>query len=111
MIGPRTRRRGGSAQVAAITARPTVPVLPDVRALSRTETDCQPSGTAERFRWYGATGETGAPSSPEATMERPMPRPNDSHRSLLPLEQESTLIAVVELSRSSWLVAGIVPGL
>src|SRR3954468_18113946 len=41
----------------------------------------------------------------------PMPRPNDSHRSLLPLEQESTLIAVVELSRSSWLVAGIVPGL
>jgi transposase len=43
-------------------------------------------------------------------MERPMPRPNDSHRSLLPLEQESTLIAVVELSRSSWLVAGIVPG-
>src|SRR5512133_3606128 len=58
-----------------------------------------------------ATGETGAPSSPEATMEGPMPRPNDSHRSLLPLEQESTLIAVVELSRSSWLVAGIVPGL
>src|SRR4051812_33367290 len=43
-------------------------------------------------------------------MERPMPRSNDSHRSLLPLEQESTLIAVVELSRSSWLVAGIVPG-
>src|SRR3954462_14107478 len=52
----------------------------------------------------------------------PMPRPNDSHRSLLPLEQESTLVAVVELSRSSWLragggarprglVAGIVPGL
>src|SRR5690242_21846318 len=40
-----------------------------------------------------------------------MPRPNDSHRSLLPLEQESTLIAVVELSRSSWLVAGVVPGL
>src|SRR3954454_16909766 len=66
--------------------------------------------TAERFRWYGATGETGAPSSPEATMERPMPRPNDSHRSLLPLEQESTLIAVVELSRSSWLVPGSVPG-
>src|SRR4051794_20548666 len=41
----------------------------------------------------------------------PMPRPNDSHRSLLLLEQESTLIAVVELSHSSWLVAGIVPGL
>jgi transposase len=44
-------------------------------------------------------------------MERPMPQPNDSHRSLLPFEQESTLIAVVELSRSSWLVAGVVPGI
>src|SRR4051812_1151677 len=41
----------------------------------------------------------------------PMSQPNDSRRSLIPLEQESTLIAVVELSRSSWLVAGIVPGL
>src|SRR3982750_4755935 len=41
----------------------------------------------------------------------PMPRPHDSPRSPPPLEQESTLIAVVELSRSSWLVAGIVPGL
>src|SRR3954449_2671223 len=71
---------------------------------------CTFPSTAERFRWYGATGETGAPSSPEATMERPMPRSNDSHRSLLPLEQESTLIAVVELSRSSWLGPGTVPG-
>ena len=40
-----------------------------------------------------------------------MKRPNDSRRSLIPLEQESTLIAVIELSQSSWLVAGIVPGL
>ena len=40
-----------------------------------------------------------------------MPRPDDSRRSLTALEQESTLIAVVELSRSSWLVAGLVPGL
>ena len=40
-----------------------------------------------------------------------MPRPDDLSRSLVPLQQDSTLIAVVELSRSSWLVAGIVPGL
>jgi len=40
-----------------------------------------------------------------------MPRPDNSRRSLTALEQESTLIAVVELSRSSWLVAGLVPGL
>ena len=40
-----------------------------------------------------------------------MPRPNDLSRSLVTLQQDSTLIAVIELSQSSWLVAGIVPGL
>src|SRR4051812_34820639 len=42
---------------------------------------------------------------------RPMPQRNDLSRSDIPLEQQSTLIAVVEMSQSSWLVAGIVPGL
>jgi transposase len=40
-----------------------------------------------------------------------MLRPDDLSRSLVTLQQDSTLIAVVELSQSSWLVAGIVPGL
>jgi transposase len=44
-------------------------------------------------------------------MERPMPKPNDLSRSLTGLEQDSTLIAVIEMSQSSWLVAGIVPGI
>jgi transposase len=36
---------------------------------------------------------------------------NDLSRCLAPLDQDATLIAVVEMSRSSWLVAGIVPGI
>jgi transposase len=40
-----------------------------------------------------------------------MPQSNDLSRSLVALDQDSTLIAVVELSQSSWLVAGLVPGL
>ena len=40
-----------------------------------------------------------------------MPQPNDLSRSLIALDQDSTLIAVIEMSQSSWLVAGIVPGL
>src|SRR3982750_1459765 len=40
-----------------------------------------------------------------------MPQPNDLSRSLVALNQDGTLIAVIEMSRSSWLVAGIVPGL
>jgi transposase len=41
----------------------------------------------------------------------PMPKPNDLSRSVVVLEQESTLVAVIEMSQSSWLVAGIVPGI
>ena len=40
----------------------------------------------------------------------PMPQPNDLSRSLAALDENSTLIAVIEMSQSSWLVAGIVPG-
>jgi transposase len=40
-----------------------------------------------------------------------MPQPNDLSRSLIPLCHDSTLIAVIEMSQSSWLVAGIVPGM
>src|SRR5277367_6313039 len=44
-------------------------------------------------------------------MECPMPQPNDLSRSLVALDQNSTIIAVVELSQSSWLVGGVVPGI
>ena len=40
-----------------------------------------------------------------------MPQLNDLSRSLATLDQDSTIIAVVELSQSSWLVAGVLPGI
>ena len=40
-----------------------------------------------------------------------MPQPNDLSRSPIALNQDGTLIAIIEMSRSSWLVAGIVPGI
>jgi transposase len=43
-------------------------------------------------------------------MEHPMHKLNDLSRSLTPLDPDGTLIAVIEMSQSSWLVAGIVPG-
>ena len=43
-------------------------------------------------------------------VERPM-KPNDLSRSLVAFDQASTLVAVVELSLASWLVAGLVPNL
>ena len=39
-----------------------------------------------------------------------MPQKNDLSRSLVALEQDSTLICVIELSGASWLIGAIVPG-
>src|SRR4051794_15354350 len=56
-------------------------------------------------------GEGEAPSLVEPALELLMPQHDDLSRSLLTLDQGSTLIAVIEMSRSSWLVAAIVPGI
>jgi transposase len=40
-----------------------------------------------------------------------MQKSEDLSRSLVALEQDNTLIAVVEMSLTSWLVAGVVPGM
>ena len=40
-----------------------------------------------------------------------MPQADDSSRSLVPFVQDTTLVAVVELSQSRWLVGATVPGL
>src|SRR5690348_15964259 len=81
----------------------STPGFPRLRAAS--------GSAACPWRCYGASGADQAPSPLEASTERPMPQRNDLSRSDIPLEQQSTLIAVVEMSQSSWLVAGIVPGL
>jgi len=43
-------------------------------------------------------------------MERPMQKLNDLSRAITALEPDGTWIAVIEMRLSSWLVAGIVPG-
>jgi transposase len=43
-------------------------------------------------------------------MERPMSQSFDANRSLTALDQDSTIIAVIEMSQSSWLAAALVPG-
>jgi transposase len=43
-------------------------------------------------------------------MEHPMAQPYDLSRSQRPFVQGTTLVAVIELSLSSWLIAGVVPG-
>jgi transposase len=40
-----------------------------------------------------------------------MPQPNDLSRSLVALDQNSTIIVVIEMSQSSWLVGGVLPGI
>src|SRR5208283_304770 len=65
-----------------------------------------------KVRCYGASGESMACSAPVTNRWRvSMPKPNDLSRSITAFEQNSTLIAVIEMSLSSWLVSGIVPGI
>jgi transposase len=60
--------------------------------------------------WGGRRGM--APSSfSTRMMEHAMPKPNDLSRSLTALDQDSTLITVIEMSQSRWLVGALVPGL
>jgi transposase len=40
-----------------------------------------------------------------------MSQPSDPKKSVAALEQDNTVIAVIEMSQASWLVAGMVPGL
>src|SRR5438128_8241663 len=48
----------------------------------------------------------------DAPAERPRPAPGQAlSRSLVALDQSSTIIAVIEMSQSSWLVAGMLPGI
>src|SRR3954464_10371516 len=62
-------------------------------------------------RCYGVAGTGWHDRRRKQPTERPMPQPNDLSRSPIALNQDGTLIAVIEMSRSSWLVAGIVPGI
>ena len=40
-----------------------------------------------------------------------MTQVNDLSRSLIAFEQNSTMVVVLEMSQSSWLAAGVVPGI
>ena len=44
-------------------------------------------------------------------METPMAKPYDLSKPLVALDHDSTLVAVVEMSGTSWLVLAIVPGI
>jgi transposase len=59
----------------------------------------------------GRSGKNGTSSAP-VTNQRgaAMANQNDLSRSLVAFEQDNTIIAAIEMSLNSWLVAGIVPG-
>src|ERR1700740_3836781 len=68
----------------------------------------------ELCRCYGASGEDRAPWALFNGYRRSSPMSQhfrfDASRSLTALEQDSTIIAVVEMSQTKWLVAALVPG-
>src|SRR5689334_13220384 len=63
------------------------------------------------MRSYGAGGEEMATSSLHLTMECRDAPAERLEQVLVALDQNSTIIAVLEMSQSSWLVAGMLPGI
>src|SRR5690348_2428451 len=61
--------------------------------------------------WGGRRGKVATSSLHLTDGVAAMPQPNDLSRSLVALDQDSTIIAVVEMSQSSWLVGGVLPGI
>src|SRR5260370_16574375 len=68
-----------------------------------------PAMPREKMLWGG--GEEIASIVADVNRWSPsMQRPNDLSQSRVVLKQDSTMIAVIEMSLSRWLVAGLVPG-
>jgi hypothetical protein len=57
-----------------------------------------------------ALKEAGLWARAKSKLKRPMSQPFDASKSLTAVEQDSTIIAVIEMSQSRWLVAAVVPG-
>src|SRR6266705_4438316 len=60
---------------------------------------------------WGEKRRRGRPSGAVITQGRPpMSQSFDASKSLTAFEQDSTLVAVIEMSQSKWLVAAVIPG-
>src|ERR1700730_12763327 len=101
--------RGRRSSRPSVSSRGTRTILkePETRRLKN-------RGHLARNRnmlWGGRRGKVATSSLHLTDGVAAMPQPNDLSRSLVALDQNSTIIAVVELSQSSWLVGGVVPGI
>src|SRR5437868_15298371 len=66
--------------------------------------------TRIKMVWGGRRG-NGTIAAGNPRWSTPMPQPNDLSRSLTALDQDSTLIVIIEMSQASWLVGASVPGI
>src|SRR6266567_6330547 len=70
-----------------------------------------PRGEASRREAMGRTAEVVATSSSHTNRWRfPVAQVNDLSRNLTAFDPISTLVVVLEMSKTSWLVSGVVPG-
>src|SRR6516165_1134878 len=85
--------------------------LSDVFASSEPEATGVPARKWDRKILWGGRRGGGNFVAASNRWSAAMPQPNDLSRSLVALDHNSTIIAVVEMSQSSWLVGGVVPGI
>src|SRR5215471_16114557 len=90
-------------EIALDRARSGAPIFPDATERQSAPTELTVAGGPRDA--MGRAARHGNFVAAFSRWSAAMPQPNDLSRSLVALDQNSTIIAVVELSHSSWLVA------
>src|SRR6516225_2751258 len=115
-IGPAEKEtaveRGPAADQRRLARRPVlndpIQLIGPASLVGNSRETFHKSGTDRR---YGRAARNGNFVAAFSRWSAAMPQPNDLSRSLVALDQNSTIIAVIELSQSSWLVVGMLPGI
>src|SRR2546430_4152448 len=111
-VEPRAEAKGNASQQSTRRTQSRVSVSQALERIRQTVTTKRFAVTHPRWeKLWGGAAEVVAPSSSIRTDGGcPVPQVNDLSRSLAAFDPISTLVVVVEMSKTSWLVSGVVPG-
>src|SRR5437763_5141945 len=111
-VEPRAEAKGNASQQSTRRTQSRVSVSHALERIRQNRNEKRVAVTHPRWeKLWGGAAEVVAPSSSIRTDGGcPVPQVNDLSRSLAAFDPISTLVVVVEMSKTSWLASGVVPG-
>ena len=111
-VEPRAEAEGNASQQSTRRTQSRVSVSHALERIRQNRNEKRFAVTHPRWeKLWGGAAEVVAPSSSIRTDGGcPVPQVNDLSRSLAAFDPISTLVVVVEMSKTSWLASGVVPG-